>query len=142
MIRTDGTKVTTLRHPSWKTEFYRLWVALRTDPMVILLFPMFFASNWFYTWRELCPFQACQAYSSTEFSEYNSALFNIRARSLNNVVYWTAQIFGSIAIGLLLDQKRIRRRLRAFLGWAVLFCMVFAVHIWAFFYQRSVVCFR
>jgi hypothetical protein len=51
MIRTDGTKVTTLRHPSWKIEIYGLWVALKTDPLIILLLPMFFASNWFYTWR-------------------------------------------------------------------------------------------
>lgn len=51
MIRTDGTKVTTLRHPSWKVELYGLYLTLRTDPMVILLFPMFLASNWFYTWR-------------------------------------------------------------------------------------------
>jgi hypothetical protein len=53
MIRTDGTKVTTPRQPSWKTEIYGLYVALRTDPLIVLLFPMFFASNWFYTWRKL-----------------------------------------------------------------------------------------
>jgi len=53
MIRTDGTKITTPRHPSWKVEIYGLWMTLVTDPMVILLFPMFFASNWFYTWRKL-----------------------------------------------------------------------------------------
>ena len=47
MIRTDGTKVTTPRHPSWKTEFYFLWIALRTDPLILMLFPLFFASNWF-----------------------------------------------------------------------------------------------
>ena len=47
MIRTDGTKVTTPRHPSWKTEFYFLWIALRTDPSILMLFPLFFASNWF-----------------------------------------------------------------------------------------------
>jgi len=52
MIRTDGTKVTTPRHPTWKVELYGLWITLRTDPMVILLFPMFFTSNWFYTWRK------------------------------------------------------------------------------------------
>ena len=51
MIRTDGTKITTPRHPPWKIEIYGLWVAIRTDPLVLLLFPMFFASNWFYTWR-------------------------------------------------------------------------------------------
>lgn len=51
MIRTDGTKVTTPRQPSWKAELLGLWTALRNDPLIILLFPMFFASNWFYTWR-------------------------------------------------------------------------------------------
>ena len=56
MIRSDGTKVVAPRHPSWKTEIYGLYVALRTDPMIILLFPMFFASNWFYTWRKFYAF--------------------------------------------------------------------------------------
>jgi hypothetical protein len=51
MIRTDGTRVNLVRHPSWKTEFFSLFVALKTDPWVILLFPMFLASNYFYTWR-------------------------------------------------------------------------------------------
>jgi len=121
MIRSDGTKVTAPRHPSWKTEFYGLWVALRTDPLIVLLFPMFFASNWFYTWQ---------------FNGYNSALFNIRARSLNNFVYWVAQIIGSISIGFLLDQKALSRRLRAFSGWAILMVMVLVVHIWAYMYQK------
>jgi len=122
MIRADGTKVTTPRHPSWKTEFKGLWVALRTDPYIILLFPMFFASNWFYTWQ---------------FNDFNGALFNIRARSLNNLVYWLAQIVGSVSIGFLLDQRSLSRRVRAFSGWVVLVIMVFAVHTWGYFYQRG-----
>jgi len=52
IVRTDGTKVTTGRHPSWKVEICGLWVAVRDDPLIVLLFPMFFASNWFYTWRK------------------------------------------------------------------------------------------
>ncbi|KAI0935594.1 hypothetical protein AcV5_003976 [Taiwanofungus camphoratus] len=121
MIRSDGTKVTTLRHPSWKTELYGLWVTISTDPWIILLFPMFFASNWFYTWQ---------------FNDFNAALFNIRARALNNLVYWLAQIVGSVSIGFLLDQRGLARRFRAFSGWCVLMCMVFIVHIWAYFYQK------
>ncbi|KAF7978985.1 hypothetical protein HWV62_44245 [Athelia sp. TMB] len=122
MIRTDGTKVTAPRHPSWRTEFYGLWVALRTDPLICLLFPMFFASNWFYTWQ---------------FNGYNGALFNIRTRSLNNFVYWLAQIVGSLSIGFLLDQTVLSRRFRAFSGWAILMIMIFVVHPWAYTYQRD-----
>jgi len=122
MLRTDGSKVTTPRHPSWQTEIKGLWFTLRDDPAIVLLFPMFLASNWFYTWQ---------------FNDYNGTLFNIRTRSLNNFVYWTSQIFGSLAIGLLLDNKGLGRRVRAFSGWAVLFAMVFIVHIWAYFYQRT-----
>lgn len=51
MTRTDGTKVMTPRHPSWKVEIYGLWVTLCADPLIILLVPMFFVSNWFYAWR-------------------------------------------------------------------------------------------
>jgi hypothetical protein len=79
----------------------------------------------------------CSVYRpNSEFNAYNAALFNIRARSLNNLVYWLAQIFGSLAIGFLLDSPRLARRTRAFAGWAVLLIMVFVVHIWAYFYQK------
>lgn len=72
----------------------------------------------------------------TEFNEYNDALFNIRARSLNNLVYWFAQILGSILIGFLLDRVTLPRRTRAFTAWIILLAMVFIVHTWAYFYQR------
>jgi hypothetical protein len=73
-----------------------------------------------------------------EFNDYNAALFNIRARSLNNLVYWVSQILGSVSIGLLLDQHQFRRRARAFASWSILLIFVFIVHTWAFFYQRYV----
>lgn len=71
-----------------------------------------------------------------EFNDYNSALFNIRARSLNNFMYWFSQIIGSGMIGVILDSKRFRRRVRAFTGWGILLVMTFVVHIWAYYYQR------
>jgi hypothetical protein len=75
--------------------------------------------------------------SYTEFNDYNAALFDIRARGLNNFVYWTSQIFGSILIGyFVLDLKSVRRRVRAFYGWVVVFLMLFVVHVWAYFYQK------
>ncbi|KAF9650654.1 MFS general substrate transporter, partial [Thelephora ganbajun] len=122
MVRADGSRVTTPRHPSWKAEFKGLWIAFRTDPYIILLFPMFFASNYFYTWQ---------------FSDYNGVLFDIQGRALNNTVYWIAQILGSVLIGLLLDQKQYRRRVRAFLAWAILLGMVMGAHIWAWYYQKN-----
>ncbi|XP_006454848.1 hypothetical protein AGABI2DRAFT_215435 [Agaricus bisporus var. bisporus H97] len=122
IIRLDGTRVTTPRNPSWKTEFLGLWITFREDPYVLLLFPMFLASNWFYTWQ---------------FNEYNNALFNIRARSLNNLMYWLAQIIGSLSIGFILDQRNLSRRFRAFTGWIILLVMVFVVHTWAYFYQKN-----
>jgi hypothetical protein len=51
-------------------------------------------------------------------------------------VYWIAQIVGSLSIGFLLDQKSLTRRVRAFVGWGVLFVFVFFVHVWAYFYQK------
>ncbi|TCD71410.1 hypothetical protein EIP91_010116 [Steccherinum ochraceum] len=122
MVRSDGTPVVYPKHPSVTSALRGLWTTLRNDPWIMSLFPMFFVSNWFYTWQ---------------FNEYNSALFNIRARSLNNLVYWMAQIFGSLAIAALLDQKRLSWRRRAWAGWTVLFVMVFVVHIWGYFYQRE-----
>ncbi|KIJ61148.1 hypothetical protein HYDPIDRAFT_42912 [Hydnomerulius pinastri MD-312] len=123
VVRDDGTRVAPVRHPSWKTEFLSLFVALKADPWILFLFPMFFASNYFYTWQ---------------FNDYNAALFNIRARGLNNFVYWTSQIFGSFGIGFfVLDSPRFRRRVRAFLGWGIVVAFVFAVHIWAYFYQKN-----
>ncbi|GAW02736.1 duf895 domain membrane protein [Lentinula edodes] len=119
VIRSDGAKVIIPLHPSWKTQFLGLWVTLKTDPMILLLFPMFFTSNWFYTWQ---------------WNDFNAALFDLRGRSLNSFLYWTSQIFGSIGISFLLDSK-LSRRARAFSGWAALMILIFITHIWAYFYQ-------
>ncbi|TFK49311.1 MFS general substrate transporter [Heliocybe sulcata] len=122
MTRSDGSKVTTPRRPSWTSELHGLFIVLVTDPTVILLFPMFFASNWYFTWQ---------------FNDYNAALFNVRARSLNNLLYWICTIMGSTIIGFVLDQPRLTRRFRAFSGWTLVLSMTFIVHGWAFMYQRQ-----
>jgi hypothetical protein len=66
MIRSDGTKVTLPRHPSWKAEIMGLYYVLKDDPLILLLFPMFFASNWFTTWRQSPPRQ----YFSTSLTQH------------------------------------------------------------------------
>jgi len=72
-----------------------------------------------------------------EFNVYNGYLFDIKARSLNSLLYWVAQIVGSILMAFLFDRKSISRRTRAFLGWSVLFVLCMGVHIWGYFYQKD-----
>ncbi|KAJ3572369.1 hypothetical protein NP233_g3129 [Leucocoprinus birnbaumii] len=96
--------------------------AIKTDPCIIILFPMFLASNWHYTWQ---------------MNDYNGARFDIQARSLNNLIYWVIQICSSTLFGWLLDVSIVRRRVRALTAWATLLAMVMGVHVWAYFYQKG-----
>ena len=75
IVRRDGSKVILMKHPTWKTEILGLWETLWSDLYVIFLFPMFFASNWFYTYQ---------------FNRVNHARFNVRTRALNSTLYWLA----------------------------------------------------
>ncbi|POW18952.1 hypothetical protein PSHT_05202 [Puccinia striiformis] len=114
--RTDGSIVTIERNPGWKIELKSMFKTLTQDPTILLLFPFFWASNWFYTYQ---------------FNDYNLALFNIRTRSLNALLYWLSQIFGSGLFGLLLDfQRAFNRQQRACLGWIILTSVIFVV--WGF----------
>jgi hypothetical protein len=110
--RTDGSGVIAMKNPSWWSEFKGLWEVLRTDTYIVLLFPMFWASNWFYTYH---------------FNGVNLAQFNVRTRALNNVLYWLFQMFGAYTFGYLLDTKSVRRSLRARAGLAGLFIITMAI---------------
>jgi len=77
VIRSDGTRVVVPQQTTFVQEFYGLYNLLKTDPLIMLGFPMFFASNYFYTWQ---------------FQDYNAALFTTRARGLNSMLYWMAQM--------------------------------------------------
>lgn len=112
VIREDGSKVILMKNPSWETEIIGLKDTLVKDPLVALLFPMFFASNIFYTYQT---------------NDMNAAFFNTRTRSLNNVLYWAAQIFGAVLFGYALDFGTIRRSVRARASFAVLFLLTFVV---------------
>lgn len=118
VIRDDGSKVIVMKHPSWKSEIVGLYQTFFTDPYIILLFPMFLASNWFYAYH---------------FTEINSAYFNTRTRALNGVVYYIMQIIGAYVFGYALDFKGVRRRTRAKAAWAALFALIMIV--WGFGYK-------
>jgi hypothetical protein len=110
-----------MKHPTWKTEIFGLWETLRSDPYIMLLFPMFFASNWFYTYQ---------------FNDVNLAQFNIRTRALNNTLYWVAQMAGALIFGFALDFPNIKRTTRAKIAWVVMFVLTFAIWGGGYVFQR------
>jgi hypothetical protein len=112
VIREDGSRVILMKNPTWKTEIFGLWETLRTDSYIVLLFPMFFASNWFYTYQ---------------FNGMNAAHFNTRTRALNNTLYWLSQIVGAFVFGFALDIKGIRRTMRAKGALAALFIITMVI---------------
>jgi len=112
VIREDLSHVILMKHPTWQSELLGLWECLRTEKYIICLFPMFFASNWFYTYQ---------------FNDFNAAKYNIRTRSLNNVLYYTSQIIGAYVFGYALDIQSVRRSMRAKIIWGVLLVITFAI---------------
>lgn len=85
---------------------------VRFEPFVILLFPMFFASNWFYTYH---------------FNAINGSYFNTRTKALNGLLYYLAQIIGAILVGYAVDQERVSRSMRAKAGLVVLFSLTMII---------------
>ncbi|UNI25039.1 hypothetical protein JDV02_010747 [Purpureocillium takamizusanense] len=88
------------------------------DWRVACLYPMFFNANVFYSYQQ---------------NNVNGQTFDLRTRSLNGALYWIAQMFGGLLMGLVLDYKgRLSlgsgKRARALAGWTVL--LVTGMAIW------------
>lgn len=111
-----------MKHPSWKSELWGLWETIQSDPWVVALFPMFFASNWFYAYH---------------FSEVNSAYFNTRTRALNGVIYYIMQIVGAYVFGFALDSKHVRRTVRAKAAWVALFALIMVIWGGGYAFQKT-----
>jgi hypothetical protein len=112
VIRKDGSKVILMKNPSWKSELLGLGETILSDPYILLLFPMFFASNWFYTYQ---------------FGDFNGTYFNTRTSTLNSIIYWLMQIIGAFSFGYFLDIHSIRRTVRAKIAWVSLFVLTFVI---------------
>lgn len=112
VIREDNSKVILMKNPSWASEFKGLWETLYQDPWILLLFPMFFSSNIFYTYQN---------------NAMNAAHFNTRTRALNNLLYWLAQIIGAVVNGYCLDIQSIRRSVRARIAFGSLVVLTFVI---------------
>ena len=122
VVRDDNTKVILMKNPTWSTEIVGLWETLYPSPWILLLFPMFFSSNIFYTYQT---------------NDMNGAHFNTRTRALNNLLYWLSQIIGALIFGYALDAASVRRSVRAKASLAVLFLMTFAIWGGGYAWQKD-----
>jgi ABC-type glycerol-3-phosphate transport system permease component len=122
VIREDGTRVVLMKNPTWQSEFVGLWETFTYEPSVILLFPMFWSSNWFYTYQQ---------------NGMNAIHFGTRTRALNSCLYYIAQIVGAMALGFALDYQGIRRSVRAKLALAFLFVMTMVIWGGGYAYQKG-----
>lgn len=90
-----------------------MFEVIKTDVYIVFLFPMFWASNWFYTYQQ---------------NGVNAAYFTVRTRALNSILYWFMQIVGAGIFGYSLDYRGLDRPLKAKICWATLF--IFTMAIW------------
>ncbi|KAL0933227.1 major facilitator superfamily transporter [Colletotrichum truncatum] len=111
-------------HAATETEkqsikgMFEMSLATLCNWRVVCMLPLFFCANVFYSYQQ---------------NNVNGMTFNIRTRSLNGALYWMAQMFGGLVIGVLLDLPMLERPGRARLGWVVLF--VTGMAIWGGGYQ-------
>ncbi|KAG0051671.1 hypothetical protein BGZ83_003462 [Gryganskiella cystojenkinii] len=99
VTRADGSAVVKVRYSSPILELQSV-MKLFTDWRMLCLIPMFFTSNWIYTYQ----------------FTMNSLNFSQRTRNMNSMFYWFAQILASIAFGAFLDRAKWTRSTRARYG--------------------------
>ncbi|KAJ2004646.1 hypothetical protein GGI06_005525 [Coemansia sp. S85] len=103
VVREDGSSVVLVKYTSAGKEAMEI-LKLFTNPQMLALLPMCFASNFFYSYQ---------------FGPINASLFNIRTRGFNNIFYWGAQMVGAYALSFLLDTQRMTRKKRGLIAVAV-----------------------
>ncbi|KUI55303.1 hypothetical protein VP1G_02715 [Cytospora mali] len=112
VVRGDGTVVELEDAISPKQEFKELCNLLK-DWRMIALFPMFFSSNYFYSYQ----------------GAITTALFNGRTRALVSLLTGLGSIIGSLIIGQMTDNLPGGRRKRAL--FATAFVLFFNCLVWA-----------
>ena len=113
IIRSDGSRVIIMKNPTVRSEIMGFYLTIKHNWYFLALFPMFFASNWFYTYQ---------------FNDVNAGVFNTRTRTLNNILYWVAQIAGAFLAGYSLDTISFRRSVRARCALGLLFLLTMIVY--------------
>ncbi|KAF9971148.1 hypothetical protein BGZ73_005943 [Actinomortierella ambigua] len=113
VVRNDGSTVTAIKYSSPILELKAIF-ALFKDWRMLCLIPMFFSSNWVYTYQ---------------FNAVNAPNFNIRTRSFNSAFYWGAQIVASIGFGAFMDKSSKLRTTRA--RWSLVLMTLVLIATWA-----------
>ncbi|KAJ2397716.1 hypothetical protein GGI05_000505 [Coemansia sp. RSA 2603] len=103
VVRDDGSSVVLVKYTSGGREAVEI-VKLFLNPMMLALIPMCFTSNFFYSYQ---------------FGPVNASIFNLRTRGFNNIFYWGAQMVGAYALSFLLDSRRMTRRMRGLIAFAI-----------------------
>lgn len=118
IVRTDGTRVVPPVHPTWRKEVEGMWHLIKTEKILIGLLPLFFSSNFTYTYEQ---------------STYNGHLFTLRTRALNSLLFWLFQMVGAAIFGVLVDLKRFSRVRRA---WgSLVFLLALHMAVWGASYH-------
>jgi hypothetical protein len=123
VVRSDGSPVSLHKFSNWKREIVEV-LKLFKDWRMLTLIPLFAGSNWFYVYQH---------------NIYNSApgFMSIRARALNNLLYWMMQIVGAGIFGWLMDSPKLgSRRQRAIFGNAGTLIAIVAIWIGAVIIQQ------
>lgn len=123
IIRSDGSQVSLHKFSNWKREAFEV-LKLFKDWKMLILIPLFAGSNWFYTYQ---------------WNVYNSPGFmSIRARALNNLLYWLFQIVGAGIFGWFMDYAKLgSRKKRAIYGNIFTLVVIVALWIGALIIQKS-----
>ncbi|KAJ2793356.1 hypothetical protein H4S07_007078, partial [Coemansia furcata] len=100
VVRDDGSSVVLVKYTNAGKEAVEI-IKLFTNPKMLALLPMCFASNFFYSYQ---------------YGPVNASIFNIRTRGFNNIFYWGAQMASAYVLSFLLDNPRMTRRTRGLIA--------------------------
>ncbi|KAF9356251.1 hypothetical protein BGX26_005540 [Mortierella sp. AD094] len=121
VTHSNGDHILIQKFPTWTGEIIAIF-KLFLDWRMLVLIPMFLSSNWFYSYQ---------------FSTVNGRYFSLRTQSLNNILYWASQIFGSYSFARVLDYQGVNRRTRAIWGLIVITVCFVSTWIGGIFFQRT-----
>lgn len=128
VIRDDFSRIILMKNPTVYSELKGMWETIRFEWTVVFLFPMFWSSNWFYTYQQ---------------NGINAAHFSTRAKALNSLLYYLAQIVAAFFLGYCLDSDYKSRIWRGRVNLVFLFtvtCSLWGVgYLWQRTYTRKTV---